>query len=76
VVAGSSLQKRDIIKPIAQLNGDKFLKSFPAAAMETLSIIAYKAPVTKGQVEAIRGGECRLCYSKIIGERIDRYQRP
>ena len=37
------------------LNGEKFLKRLSTAALETLSIIAYKQPVTKGEIEAIRG---------------------
>jgi segregation and condensation protein B len=49
------LTKAEYHKTIAQLNGDKFLKRLSAAALETLAIIAYKQPVTKGEIEAIRG---------------------
>ena len=49
------LTKKDYHKTVAQLNGDKFLKRLSTAALETLSIIAYKQPVTKGDIEAIRG---------------------
>jgi len=49
------LTKKDYHKTIAQLNGDKFLKRLSAAALETLAIIAYKQPITKGEIEAIRG---------------------
>jgi segregation and condensation protein B len=49
------LTRKEFHKTVAQLNGDKFLKRLSAAAMETLSIIAYKQPVTKGEIEAIRG---------------------
>ena len=49
------LTKKDYHKTIAQLNGDKFLKRLSGAALETLAIIAYKQPVTKGEIEAIRG---------------------
>lgn len=49
------LTKKDYHKTVAQLNGDKFLKRLSTAALETLSIIAYKQPVTKGEIEAIRG---------------------
>lgn len=49
------LTRREFHKTVSQLNGDKFLKRLSAAAMETLSIIAYKQPVTKGEIEAIRG---------------------
>src|SRR5213595_3017052 len=49
------LTKKEYHKTIAQLNGDKFLKRLSGAALETLAIIAYKQPVTKGEIEAIRG---------------------
>ncbi|RYF85025.1 MAG: SMC-Scp complex subunit ScpB, partial [Chitinophagaceae bacterium] len=49
------LTKKDYHKTVAQLNGEKFLKRLSTAALETLSIIAYKQPVTKGEIEAIRG---------------------
>jgi segregation and condensation protein B len=49
------LTKKDYHKTIAQLNGDKFLKRLSGAALETLAIIAYKQPITKGEIEALRG---------------------
>ena len=49
------LTRKEFHKTIAQLNGDKFLKRLSAASLETLAIIAYKQPVTKGEIEAIRG---------------------
>jgi segregation and condensation protein B len=49
------LTKKEYHKTIAQLNGDKFLKRLSGAALETLAIIAYKQPITKGEIEAIRG---------------------
>lgn len=49
------LTKKDYHKTIAQLNGEKFLKRLSGAALETLAIIAYKQPITKGEIEAIRG---------------------
>ncbi len=49
------LTKPSYHKTIAQLNGDKFLKRLSNAALETLAIIAYKQPITKGEVESIRG---------------------
>ena len=60
------LTKKEFHKTIAQLNGDKFLKKLSAAAMETLSIIAYKQPVTKGQVEAIRGVSADYAIQKLL----------
>lgn len=51
---------------IAQLNGDKFLKKLSAAALETLSIIAYKQPVTKSEIELIRGVNCDYAVQKLL----------
>lgn len=53
-------------KTIAQLNGDKFLKRLSAAAMETLAIVAYKQPITKGEIEAIRGVNCDYVIQKLL----------
>lgn len=60
------LTKGDFHKTIAQLNGDKFLKRLSAAAMETLAIIAYKQPITKSEVEAIRGVNCDYVIQKLL----------
>ncbi len=49
------LTKKEYHKTIAQLNGEKFLKRLSTAALETLAIVAYKQPITKGEIEAIRG---------------------
>jgi segregation and condensation protein B len=51
---------------IAQLNGDKFLKRLSNAALETLSIIAYKQPITKGEIEAIRGVNSDYSIQKLL----------
>ncbi|MFM2146556.1 MAG: SMC-Scp complex subunit ScpB [Bacteroidota bacterium] len=53
-------------KTIAQLNGDKFLKRLSSASMETLSIIAYKQPVTKAEIEAIRGVSSDYAVQKLL----------
>ena len=60
------LTKGDFHKTIAQLNGDKFLKRLSAAAMETLAIVAYKQPITKGEVESIRGVNCDYVIQKLL----------
>ena len=51
---------------IAQLNGDKFLKRLSTAALETLAIIAYKQPITKGEIEAIRGVNSDYSIQKLL----------
>ena len=60
------LTKKDYHKTIAQLNGDKFLKRLSAASLETLSIVAYKQPVTKGEIEAIRGVSSDYAVQKLL----------
>lgn len=60
------LTKKDYYKTIAQLNGDKFLKRLSNAALETLAIIAYKQPITKGEVEAIRGVNSDYSIQKLL----------
>src|SRR6195952_1314847 len=60
------LTKPDFYKTVAQLNGDKFLKRLSNAALETLAIIAYKQPITKGEVEAIRGVNSDYSVQKLL----------
>jgi segregation and condensation protein B len=60
------LTKRIFHKTVAQLNGDKFLKRLSNAALETLAIIAYKQPITKGEVEAIRGVNSDYSVQKLL----------
>jgi len=57
-------------KTVAQLNGDKFLKRLSAAALETLSIIAYKQPVTKGEIESIRGVSSDYAVQKLLDKEL------
>jgi len=60
------LTKPEYHKTITQLNGDKFLKKLSAASIETLSIIAYKQPVTKSEIELIRGVNCDYAVQKLL----------
>lgn len=60
------LTKKEYHKTVAQLNGDKYLKKLSAAAMETLAIIAYKQPVTKGEIELIRGVSADYAVQKLL----------
>ena len=60
------LTKKDYHKTVAQLNGDKFLKRLSSASLETLAIIAYKQPVTKGEIEAIRGVSSDYAVQKLL----------
>ncbi len=60
------LTRTEYHKTVAQLNGDKFLKRLSAASLETLAIIAYKQPVTKGEIEAIRGVSSDYAVQKLL----------
>lgn len=60
------LTKKEYHKTVAQLNGEKFLKRLSSAALETLAIIAYKQPVTKAEIEAIRGVSSDYAVQKLL----------
>jgi len=60
------LTKKDFHKTVAQLNGEKFLKRLSSAALETLAIVAYKQPITKGEIEAIRGVSSDYSIQKLL----------
>ncbi len=49
------LTKKEYHNVIKELNGDKYVKRLSNSALETLSIVAYKQPVTKVEIEEIRG---------------------
>ncbi len=60
------LTKKEFHKTVAQLNGEKYLKRLSTAALETLAIIAYKQPITKADIEAIRGVSCDYSIQKLL----------
>jgi segregation and condensation protein B len=60
------LSKKEFHKTIAQLNGEKFLKRLSTAALETLAIVAYKQPITKGEIESIRGVNSDYSIQKLL----------
>lgn len=60
------LTKVEFHKTLAQLNGEKFLKRLSNAALETLAIIAYKQPITKGEIESIRGVNSDYSIQKLL----------
>ncbi len=60
------LTRKEFHKTVAQLNGEKFLKRLSSASLETLSIIAYKQPVTKGEIESIRGVSSDYAVQKLL----------
>ncbi|MEO7264540.1 MAG: SMC-Scp complex subunit ScpB [Ferruginibacter sp.] len=60
------LTKPEYHKTVALINGDKFIKRLSTASLETLSIIAYKQPITKSEMEAIRGVNCDYAVQKLL----------
>lgn len=60
------LTKKEYHKTVLQLNGDKHIKKLSLAAMETLAIIAYKQPITKGEIEFIRGVSVDYSIQKLL----------
>ena len=41
-------------------------KSFSQSVLETLSIIAYKQPVTRAEIEAVRGVRCEYALNQLL----------
>lgn len=60
------LTKPQYHKTVALLNGDKFIKKLSTASLETLAIIAYKQPITKSEIESIRGVNCDYAVQKLL----------
>ncbi|PZF73193.1 SMC-Scp complex subunit ScpB [Taibaiella soli] len=60
------LTKKAFHKTVLQLNGDKHIKKLSSAAMETLAIIAYKQPITKSEIEFIRGVSADYSIQKLL----------
>ncbi|MCC6186010.1 MAG: SMC-Scp complex subunit ScpB [Chitinophagaceae bacterium] len=60
------LTKKEFHTTVLQLNGDKHIKKLSASAMETLAIIAYKQPITKSDIEFIRGVSADYSIHKLL----------
>lgn len=60
------LTKKEYHKTVLQLNGDKHIKKLSASAMETLAIIAYKQPISKSDIEFIRGVSADYSIQKLL----------
>ena len=83
---GNSYQlttKRENYEYIHSLLENTVNKSLSTAAMETLSIIAYKQPVTKVEIERIRGVKCSQVVKGLLDKgliketgRLDKPGRP
>lgn len=60
------LTKKTYHQTVMQLNGDKYIKKLSSAAMETLAIISYKQPITKSEIEYIRGVSSDYSIQKLL----------
>jgi len=60
------LTKKEMLPIINQLNIQKSKKKLSQAALETLSIVAYRQPITKLEVEQIRGVNCDYTIQKLL----------
>ena len=60
------LTKKDFYPTVSALIQHKARKRLSTAQMETLSIIAYRQPVTKTEVEHIRGVNCDYAVQKLL----------
>ena len=60
------MTKRDYYPVVATLLNQKANKKLSTAALETLAIIAYKQPITKSEIEEIRGVSCDYTVQKLM----------
>ena len=60
------LTKKDYHQIISLLQMQRAKKKLSQAALETLAIIAYKQPVTKPDIEQIRGVNCDYSIQKLL----------
>jgi segregation and condensation protein B len=60
------LTKKEFHVSVSALIKHKAKKKLSTSAMETLAIIAYKQPITKGEVEHIRGVNCDYAVQKLL----------
>jgi segregation and condensation protein B len=64
------LTKKEFYPVIKLLHLQRSKKSLSQAALETLAIIAYKQPVTKVDVEQIRGVNCDYSIQKLLDKEL------
>lgn len=60
------LTKEEYHETVATLIKQKSQKKLSKSALETLAIIAYKQPITKGEMEKIRGVSCDYAVHKLL----------
>jgi segregation and condensation protein B len=64
------LTKKVYLTVISQLQLQRSKKKLSQAALETLAIIAYKQPVTKIEIEQIRGVSCDYSIQKLLDKEL------
>lgn len=64
------LTRKEYFPIIKLLNNYRSRKALSQAALETLAIIAYKQPVTKLEVEQIRGVNCDYSIQKLLDKEL------
>jgi segregation and condensation protein B len=60
------LTKKEFHPAVSALIQHKAKKKLSTSAMETLAIIAYKQPITKSEIEHIRGVNCDYAVQKLL----------
>ena len=60
------LTKKNVSIAVQQLNLQRSKKKLSQASLETLSIIAYRQPITKLEIEQIRGVNCDYTVQKLL----------
>lgn len=58
--------KPEFAELVRTYKGEPKPQKMTAASMETLSVIAYRQPITRGQIEAIRGVSCDGPVGKLL----------
>ena len=69
VASGLRVQAKDEIRDYLKLMFSERTPRYSRALMETLSIIAYKQPVTRGDIEAIRGVSVSSSIMRTLNDR-------
>jgi segregation and condensation protein B len=60
------MTKKEYYPVVAGFMNQRSNKRLSTAALETLSIVAYKQPITKGEIEQIRGVNCDYTIQKLL----------
>lgn len=61
-----------VAKFVAALRGEQKKERLSGAALETLAIVAYRQPVTKGEIEAMRGVQAGPMLKMLLDKRLVR----